>query len=517
LSAELDHSGKGLPEASRPLYVWPNPGKLIDRNRRAVNTTVKRWTLHEPAVATHISWDKVKVARDIKDSMKAFIAHEIESQAPTGVGTTYHHLKNFASSIKSVHSAWDLGFEKLEAYLEKLRSRGEAWKFIRVRRWYRWCVQQHIPGFSEETAKRLANLKVQTNPTGVAVRSRDPLKGPFSDYEFRQIRQAVKAGIGTLRERAGVMTLLEIGPRPTQVIQLKERNFKILRGPKDNEFYSLDVPRLKQRVVGEPEYKTRRITPELGRVLEQLITENHQKYWGDDPYLPIFCRVKPPKLSNRSQINSSDLIMPRDSFQKMVVSYARKAGLVSPRTGKVLKTYPTRFRFTFATRHAEQGTPAARIAESLDHSNLHSVKSYTASTSNLVARLNLLEEVEEFTNLIDRFLGKVIERTGKEEQHRLIHGTTPTLKNLGGIGICGANTLCKLMPPLSCYACPKFQAWADGPHEQMLRELEVYERDLENRSGNQSDRISHLLTEVIDAVRALLLKLQGIEPGRKKE
>ena len=82
------------------------------------------------------------------------------------------------------------------------------------------------------------------------------------------------------------------------------------------------------------------------------------------------------------------------------------------------------------------------------------------------------------------------------------------MKNLGGIGACGANFLCNLFPPLSCYVCPKFIAWKDAPHEAMLDELEDYVQHMAETSGNPHDRIPHQLKETILAGKALLVKLE---------
>jgi len=141
---------------------------------------------------------------------------------------------------------------------------------------------------------------------------------------------------------------------------------------------------------------------------------------------------------------------------------------------------------------------------------------YTRATSNSVERLNqALGSNSQFTALVDRFLGDIVERSEDDAPHKLIHGTTPTLKNLGGLGRCGADFLCNLMPPLSCYVCPKFRAWNDGPHEEMLRELEAYKQQLTQKSRNPSDRIPMQLNETIDAVKGLLRKLQQTHSADK--
>lgn len=149
------------------------------------------------------------------------------------------------------------------------------------------------------------------------------------------------------------------------------------------------------------------------------------------------------------------------------------------------------------------------IAEMLDHSTLNNVSIYVKSTGPFVDRLNAaLGGNDLYTAVIDRFLGKLTTRAEQEDPRRIIPGLTPTRKSLGGIGICGLDSLCSLYPPLSCDICPKFHAWTDGPHEEMLRELEAYVRQLTARSGNSSDRIPHQLQDVIASLRSLLARLQ---------
>ena len=131
-----------------------------------------------------------------------------------------------------------------------------------------------------------------------------------------------------------------------------------------------------------------------------------------------------------------------------------------------------------------------------------------------MGRLNLaLRENPQFTDIVHRFLGRVESRTGTESAAYVIPGCTPTLKNLGGIGRCGAGYLCQLYPPLSCYVCPKFVAWVDGPHQQMLEELQIHVQALRQRSGNPSDRIPHQLEEVMEAIQAVLVQIGNCRKG----
>src|SRR2546423_5819240 len=53
-------------------------------------------------------------------------------------------------------------------------------------------------------------------------------------------------------------------------------------------------------------------------------------------------------------------------------------------------------------------------------------------------------------------------------------------------------------------SCPKFQAWIDGPHEELLLELEAHVKELIEQSGNPSDRIPHQLADVMASIRQLM-------------
>lgn len=153
--------------------------------------------------------------------------------------------------------------------------------------------------------------------------------------------------------------------------------------------------------------------------------------------------------------------------------------------------------------------PPIVLSDMLDHKSTESAKIYVKSSSNSVSRLNAtIGSDEYYQEITGRFLGKIVEHPSNPSPHSILPGTTPTLKNLGGIGQCGANFLCNLNPPLSCYVCPKFLAWKDAPHEQMLQELKTYVQQLAKGINNPSNRIPGQLDEVMQAIEVLLLKIK---------
>jgi hypothetical protein len=311
------------------------------------------------------------------------------------------------------------------------------------------------------------------------------------------------------------MLVLETGARPSQLVLLEEQSFQVYRAPSGESFYCLDIPRLKQRTVNDYETKWRRISPDLGLVIQELVAHNHQQHGNRGPRMPLLCTTKNLNLRKVPEPLKAqyELHLSTDSFSYHLEHYTIAASIISPRTGKLLHLSPLRLRHTFGTRHSEQGTPAKLLAELLDHSHQGSSMYYVKSTSNMVSRLNrALGDNRQFTGIIHRFLGRVEPRTGTESPENVIPGSTPTLKNLGGIGFCGAGDLCHLYPPLSCYVCPKFVAWVDGPHQQMLAEIQVHVQAL-RRSGNPSDRIPHQLTEVMEAIQAVLVQIDNCRKG----
>lgn len=501
-------------QIERLPYVWENPGKAINREGQIIDTSQEVWYLGRTPTNIFINWGLVEIEGEIQEAMKAYIFRLIESQEPHGVRSALDFLRVSINQFSQLNSISDLTYEKITEVLLSLRAVNQEWKFGYFRRWYNWCFDDHLPGFDQIIVDKLNSLKITPNSSGIHVLTRNPEKGPFSDEEFRLITQALQDESVSLSEKAGVMILLELGCRPRQVILLDESDLKIITKD-DKKLYSLDVTKIKQNIVGEPEKKRCRISNNLGEAIELLIKENHELYDDSEIIRPLFYNRKIPGRLDEyipdDSANSKDFgRMTREIFSRKIKEFGKKSGIISPRTQKPINLNPYRFRYTFGTKHANQGVPANVLASMFEHKSTQSSKVYTKSTSNAVERLNAtIGSDESYQQIMGMFLGKIIERPDNPSSQPVLIGTTPTLKNLGGIGQCGANFLCKLYPPLSCYVCPKFEPWRDGPHEQMLEELKTYVRQLREEINNPSNRIPLQLDEVIQAIEVLLLKIKN--------
>lgn len=495
------------PQLQLPLYTWDNPGKILDRKGYAVDVSEERWIVSDFLHNRFLDWNKVIVGIDVKDAMKAYIAHCIESLAAGSAEAAYVSLRYFLSRIPFINSLHDLTYPLLESAFIKIVNDGAPRNFHAVRKWYRWCYEQNMPGIKEAVFLKLESLKINRGQKNhLSVMTRDPKKGPFNDAEHKLLCDAVKEQKGSLLDRVCIMLLLELGARPSELTLLKEEDFHIQCSPSGQKFYSLYIPRAKQKIVNGHEKKRRAISSTLGQAIEQLIDENHYSYGPHGSEMPLICckRIKLRKLPATAKEKYS-LHIRAMNLQTRIRRYAHKIKLISPRTGDVINLFPYRFRYTLATRLAEQGAPPIIIAELLGHSVLSSVNVYVAGTSKTAARLNeTIGKQDQYSDIVNRFLGRISNKPATEDTAAVIQGITPTMKNLGGIGKCGANELCKLYPPLSCYICPQFIAWKDGPHKEMLDQLEIYAESLRKQSGALSDRIPNRLEDVTAAMRAVV-------------
>jgi hypothetical protein len=330
------------------------------------------------------------------------------------------------------------------------------------------------------------------------VRFRDQLKGPFSPDELLLIRRAIQAGAGTDRDRAVVMLHLELGLNPNATSRLRKQDLK--RYETDSGvFYQLDVPRVKKRTARR-ESRRCPISLQLGRLLENLRPEKADEY--------LLHWLTPAH--------------PEHAVNQALCRFGKAAGLISPRTGELLKLNARRFRFTLATQKAEEGASKFAIAVALDHADLSYVNVYVETASSIA------DPVAQATDaallpLVRRFQGKIVDDISTSAfaglPNQMIPAAAPHLPilNVTGLGMCGRDIrrdgLCRLFPPLSCYLCPSFAALQTGPHQEMLDSIETVihqgEETLDRRVVMQLDEIRLAIKQVLDQIALTSLRVNN--------
>jgi integrase len=498
------------PGLVQPPPQLPNaPEYAIDIFGARVETVSEdSWDIYTRPRAGRIKWtdfDKL-LSPTVIHALRLYTAHCIESLAPHSVITITTTIKSCVSLVgRRIETLQDLDAPFFEELRTKLRQIQRERRLKAVRPWYYWMVDRDLPGVDATLAERIRRWNLKEPIKGEAVMSLDPKDGPLSDLEFNQLLTSLKTLEAPARDKAAVWLCLELGSNALNLALLEERDLCRFDVPAGGQpMYQLEVPRIKK---GQHSRLTKRrsISWQLGELLSALIEENHQKYREPDPERPIFCLEKDPRRSRDAKhdpLSRFKYHLASDGLTWLLRRFAKKAGIVSHRTGQLLQLTPRRLRYTFAVRLVRQGAPASVLAELLDHSDLSCVLVYLNSGPDVIKRLDMALG-HYLDPLVRRFMGQVVE---VEDSTKMpIFGDSPTLLNLGGLGKCNSTTWCDLNPPLACYVCPHFHAIRSGPHKQLLEEIENRQRKLDEIGGhNPSNRMPRQLDEVKVAIEEVI-------------
>jgi len=363
--------------------------------------------------------------------------------------------------------------------------------FSRLRTFYRWGVARQHDDFDAGLCRILQSVTAVGNAKGHSVRFRDSVKGPFSPDELLLISRAVSQGCGADRDRAIVMLHLELGHNPNASARLRNKDL-VRYETKSAAAYQVEVPRVKKRT-SLRETKSRPISATLGHLLERL-----QQGGSDTPLLHWLLPTNP-----------------EGAIDNAMRRFSQEVNLVSPRTQSRLLINPRRFRFSIATHMAEEGASVFHIAEVLDHSDTQNVRLYVETVSSIADPVAKATD-EVLAPPVRRFQGTIIDSAPSAGFSGLPNQVIPAIAphlgianlNAGGIGLCGRDArkdgLCRLLPPLSCYLCPSFAAFRDGPHREMLNSIEAF---LNGSQDTSDKRILMQLADVRVAIRQVLDQL----------
>jgi len=147
---------------------------------------------------------------------------------------------------------------------------------------------------------------------------------------------------------------------------------------------------------------------------------------------------------------------------------------ISARTGKPIKiTNEHRFRHTLGTDLATAGFHEAAIAKALMHTDTRSVRQYVQLSAELIRHADeKLELNDELALTVHAFTGTIVKdrdaaKNGDSVEHKI-----------KGTAVCGADSLCNLDAPYTCYACPQFQPLLHADHTSVLERLEARREEI---------------------------------------
>lgn len=404
-------------------------------------------------------------------------------------------------------SSGDMIDERLIAQLRQVPHYA-GWRLHYIRDWYLWCAERGFPQFSERVAEVFEDLVIPGNPTGVAVRTRDPLKGAFDEIEFLALTTKLRAigrDIMSPLEYALCWLAIALGCNPLAYALLREEDFKPLKEVGTDRIYArLDVPRIKKGdALYRSQFHEKLLNDEIGAAVTNLIRHNQARRdrepWPEGCAFPLFPRSNIDQSRAGGPNHVFAMHLRAEEITKALEAAIRKLNIVSHRTGKLLKANTRRFRRTYGTRAVEEGASPLELAVMLDHSDLGTVQVYFETRASQVNRLDAAMAVR-LAPIADAFMGRIV-----QSEAEAVNGTDPSKRipwfrrhpdrlpeKAGNLGTCGSGP-CGLFAPISCYTCSRFQPWRDGPHREMLDWL------CSERERKLSDKLDPQMIKMHDA------------------
>jgi hypothetical protein len=350
---------------------------------------------------------------------------------------------------------------------------------------------------------------------GIPVASMDPLDGPLSDVEhealiFKLDNTYASSSINKSRkvdheEYSIVQILSGTGSRPIQIASLKIKDVGTELLSNNEQIYTLNMPRAKQRGGHFRSSFTKvGIIESIGQVLnihmkniisavESLLRRQlSDEEKGELPLFPMSFGV--PDLSAKldqlnlmffdnnllpdiRQFKAEELLvlLKTTDFFHCTSAYITgllqqtvdKLNIVSERTGKKLYINSYRFRYTLGTRAAREGCGLLTIAKLLDHSDTQHADVYIKNIPEIAKLIS--ETMNPFMlKYATAFMGKVVQNEKEAENLAPKASRIPCREIDKNIGSCGTNSYCSDHAPIACYTCPKFMPWKDAPHHLVL-------------------------------------------------
>ena len=344
----------------------------------------------------------------------------------------------------------------------------EHWRRLRplLKRW----ADLKIPGVTLEAVKIISKIRIKQRPLGVAIRTADSKKGPFTDIEMQAMVAAIRTGhadgIISNEEFALIWLFMALGSRPIQFAAMKISDLLVETCDDGTGAYFIRVPRAKQRNCGlRDQFKTRALVREIGEVVRHHIEQQKVRWTGHIIELgdaPFFGH---PGIENDVLAHHTRAPI----LQQKIATVIGRLKVQSERTGGQLKVSARRFRYTKGTKLAAAGASPLVIAEALDHNDTASAMCYIDATPAVLSRLDRALALQ-LAPMAQAFLGHLVDYA--EDADR---GGDPTatirLADSPPVGSCGSFGFCGAMAPIACYTCRSFQPWLRGPHEDVLTTL----------------------------------------------
>ena len=363
------------------------------------------------------------------------------------------------------------------------------------------------PVFSEDACRFISNLKLADNggSRNEAVISWDPEKGAMRPAEdqllIEAINNAFEEGTLSLRQYCAIRLIRGTGMRPISLSHMKICDVR-----DTPEGMLIRIPMAKQRgATPRSEFMPwKPITEGLARIVRLYIQSDlvpRYDHLDDMSNAPLFNLER--STVRREYDGTIDGHMKADTLKQVYTHNMNRLKVVSPITGEEMVLNPTRERHTFATQLAMNGATADEIAINMGHSSNLSCEAYIDAT---IDHFQSLERHvgQHFVPIADRFLGRVVKSANDTAEFELYND------EFEGVGSCssgGCNAVEAGVAPQACYVCRKFNAWSDGPHEELLkRTIQEQQKLLDEGHAEVAETKTNIIIAITDLIEAIRQK-----------
>jgi len=433
------------------------------------------------------------------------------------------HAFNVCLAIKNYHDKTGykvINEEGLITYKALYSNKNEEYRVGVLRVFLKQLYFLEFDAVSDQLFELMSSWSLSGNDKGMAVLSLDPEEGPFSDIEFDAIRNGLDnkyaESVISAREYSLAQMFATTGRRPIQIAALKVGDFRMDSETLGETVCMVSIPKAKVRgAKSRSRFTDFALLESIGQVLIEHIENvknTASKVLGRNlsesecDLLPLF----PDDWMQLTNVASEDVrsLLTTDSLHCKVRDIVLelkdvigKLEIISERTGKKIEITGYRFRYTLGTRAAREGAGVLTIAKLLDHSDTQNTKVYVANIPEHAAKISAIMN-NSLMRYANAFQGEIVD--SEKEVFSTIPGALRirASDNSCSVGSCGTTAMCHDYAPVACYICPKFKAWRDAPHHEILKWL-LDERDRIIRDTNDlqiaaiNDRAIIAVTQVI--------------------
>lgn len=449
----------------------------------------------------------------LRGALKACLSVYAKGHAAHYVQNLFNGFMHFVSSRDASMPFMAFSAAEMSSYAARLKPH-ERWRLgllnVLLQKWH----ALGLPGVDDECVDYLRERRKPGNEKGAAVRTHDPVHGPFSEAEYTALYKAVDAayGLGEVPQWVTLLTrlLFVCGGRISQYASLKLMDLT----SRDGSLF-LQLPQVKN---GEKHsrmlFKEFSLSPQTGRFAQEFI--DAQLLAGQTRESPMFREDLVMKRPGEQRRSSTDLFLGHCTGQTLSRVLVSSLEQITPPTERLnyagTPVAPKRFRYTRGTRMAEEGASKAVIADTLGHADLQNVDVYFEGSPKIVENID-----KTMGGMLAPLAGAYRGRLIADEAHsthkgaagsRIIDfrvGTTP-LASCSGKG-----RGCAFDKPVACYTCFKFEPWLDAPHEKVLERLEN-----ERRKHGDDPRMAAINDDAIQAVREVIAECAQVRAQRER-